>query len=265
MSLIAKLSGSPSSWVSSCWIKSTLTSCCIIFPILTILWQLWKYFFRKWWKSLFFTRFFVVPLLLFNMKLSTSLKCLLPIQRSLIRLLRFYWWTNKKWSIISRIFWKKEVCSGFDAFVCIRWWAIQWGEESADCYVGTIRNSQQVIEFWYFGNFFFVFASDLFVYFSLHLICNVRQYLKYSCFFFFYDVGKILISIYWIVLLIRIKQIKRIDIVWMEKRKDVFRILHFLFFSERRMVFYMNCSVRLKQIGGTVWMLWGGEVSVLSN
>ena len=184
MSLIAKLSGSPSSWVSSCWIKSTLTSCCIIFPILTILWQLWKYFFRKWWKSLFFTRFFVVPLLLFNMKLSTSLKCLLPIQRSLIRLLRFYWWTNKKWSIISRIFWKKEVCSGFDAFVCIRWWAIQWGEESADCYVGTIRNSQQVIEFWYFGNFFFVFASDLFVYFSLHLICNVRQYLKYSCFFF---------------------------------------------------------------------------------
>ena len=97
MSLIAKLSGSPSSWVSSCWIKSTLTSCCIIFPILTILWLLWKYFFRKWWKSLFFTRFFVVPLLLFNMKLSTSLKCLLPIQRSLIRLLKFYWWTNKKY------------------------------------------------------------------------------------------------------------------------------------------------------------------------
>lgn len=229
-----------------------------------------KVFFRKWWKSLFFVRFFVAPLLLFNMKLSTSLKCLLPIQRSLIRLLRFYWWTNRKWSIISRIFWKREVCSGLGALVCIRWWAIQWGEESANCYVGTIRNSQQVIEFWYFGKFFFlffVFASDLCVYFSLHLICNVRQYPKYSCifFFFFYDFGKILLSNYWIVLLIKIKQIKRIDIVWMEKRKDVFRIIHFLFFSERRMVFYMNCSVRLKQIGGTVWVIWGGEVSVLSN
>lgn len=194
MSLIAKLSGSPSSWVSSCWIKSTLTSCCIISPIQTILWQLWKYFFRKWWKSRFFVRFFVAPLLLFNMKLSTSLKCLLPIQRSLIRLLRFYWWTNRKWSIISRIFWKREVCSGLGALVCIRWWAIQWGEESADCYVGTIRNSQQVIEFWYFGNFFFCFFFSRLIYVFISL---------YISFVMYVSIPNTLVSFFFFMILVR--------------------------------------------------------------